>query len=257
MRLKIYTRSALEELVANPPASPNKRHQERMAKWEEGRKKENLKKSSKFIDMTNFRTGILLVVKYSCSTFNHGSFWEVKCDCGNTVFTTTRQLKSGYVYSCGCKPKPRKARSIKTHGKSKTTEFGIWKAMRLRCQNPNHSAWRYYGGRGISVCDKWKNFSSFYEDMGPRPSMNHTLDRINVNGNYEPLNCRWATKAQQDSNKRSNRYLQIGGVRLTVTQAGRVFNIPWHRIRSRSASGWPPRAAIFAPKHTKDFRYYE
>lgn len=229
-----------------------------MAKWEEGQRKSVLKKSSKFIDMTGVVSGLLTVLKLHGSSFELGSLWECSCLCGGSIIVSTRQLRTGHNgYSCGCAKRPRKKKTIKTHGKCKTEEFSIWKAMRMRCQNQNNSAFSYYGGRGIKVCDKWQKFENFFEDMGLRPSKLHTIDRINVNGNYEPSNCRWATPAQQNSNKRSNHYLHIGGVRLTVNQASRIFNVPWHRIRQRSVSGWPPRAAIFAVKNTRNFSAYE
>lgn len=229
-----------------------------MAKWEEGQRKSVLKKSSKFIDMTGFISGMLIVSRLNGSSFERGSLWECKCICGGIVTLSTNQLRSGHKsYSCGCRDKPKEKRSIKTHGKSGTSEFGIWKAMRSRCQNVNHVAYMHYGGRGITVCPRWEKFNNFWEDMGPRPSSKHSIERVENSGNYEPSNCVWGTRAVQNCNKRSNRFLHIGGLKITVAQASLIYNVPWHRIRHRAANGWPARGAIFAPVNTKNFKAYE
>lgn len=109
--------------------------------------------------------------------------------------------------------------------------------MRSRCRNPNDSDYADYGGRGIAVCDRWQAFAAFYDDMGDRPA-GFTLDRIDVNGNYEPTNCRWAGAQQQANNKRSNRAIEIGGVSQTLQQWCDQFGVEPSKARYRLRQGW-------------------
>lgn len=117
------------------------------------------------------------------------------------------------------------------HLKSRTTEYNIWTGIKQRCTNPDHAYFRYYGGRGIVMCDRWKeNFQNFYDDMGPRPSEGHSVDRINGKGIYEPSNCRWATWEEQARNKSNNRNVTINGVIMCVSQASTLLSISQSKI---------------------------
>lgn len=128
---------------------------------------------------------------------------------------------------------PRK----KPHGMARTPEWTAWSAMRGRCTNENGKFYRHYGGRGIKVCPEWEEFERFYADMGNRPSPDHSVDRIDVNGDYAPSNCRWATRVEQGRNKRNNRLISWNGETLRLTEwserSGLSIQLIWWRIRMK------------------------
>src|SRR5580765_2977322 len=153
--------------------------------------------------------GRFTVLAYSHTGSNYQKYVIAKCDCGKTVTTCLSSLIFGSSKSCGCLQIESIHRVVprKTHVKSKMTEYRIWKGMKQRCENVNSREYQYYGGRGIRVCKRWNDFNLFIKDMGKRPSCNHSIDRIKVNGNYTPHNCRWATMKEQCDNRRSNVFL--------------------------------------------------
>jgi hypothetical protein len=126
-------------------------------------------------------------------------------------------------------------------------EFSSWKSLKERCMNETSKDYPRYGGRGIKVCERWQKFENFYADMGPRPSPEHTIDRKDNNGPYEPRNCRWATLEEQGNNKRNNVRLSFGGATKTVAQWSREIGIPYDVIHHRLRSGWSVDAALTRP----------
>lgn len=126
------------------------------------------------------------------------------------------------------------------HGMHKSPEHRAWAKMKDRCCNPRSQTYARYGGRGIRVCRRWRSsFKNFFADMGPRPSPDHSIDRIDNDGNYCPENCRWATRNEQNSNKRTSVFLQHDGMRLTVAEWSKRLGIEYQTLRYRIASGWP------------------
>jgi len=158
---------------------------------------------AKFIDLTGKRFEKLLVIERLPNTEKGRAVWFCMCDCGNMKKVSSRNLKQGYVRSCGCLFNIGGT----THGlsTSKCPEYEAWRSMKRRCAENNKKSYNDYFARGIKVCDEWYNdFMAFYKYMGKRPSDNHSLDRIDNNGNYEVGNVRWATTKTQSRNKRAN-----------------------------------------------------
>lgn len=151
---------------------------------------------------------------------------------------------------------------LRTHGLSGTPEYRAWVDMRRRCYNVQYKHYDIYGGRGITVCEHWTNsFENFYEDIGLRPSTKHSLDRIDVNGNYCLENCRWATKLEQDRNKRKTRFVDYKGKQTPICELAEKFNIDRTTLFDRLERGWNIEKALTTPvlenKNTKVYLEFD
>jgi len=161
------------------------------------------------------------------------------CKCGKEFESNIASIVSGDCKSCGCyKNALMKVINIK-HNMSFSKEYSSWSKMKSRCYNDSDERYIHYGYRGISVCDRWlESFDNFYLDMGAAPSKNHSIDRIDVNGNYELSNCRWATSKQQANNKRDNIFLELNGLKMTISQWSDRLNIKPGTLYFRYQAGW-------------------
>ena len=170
------------------------------------------------------------------------------CDCGNTKIVSVDSLKDNKSTNCGC-IRANKLKILANEQQSQYKQYGskrikireyrIWADMKTRCLNENCRNYMNYGGRGIIVCDRWKSsYDNFIEDMGTSPSKKHSLDRINVDNNYEPSNCRWATRQEQMNNTRSNKFITARGITQTYAQWEVFLNFREGTIRQRKGYGW-------------------
>lgn len=156
------------------------------------------------LELAGQRFGRLVAIRRATIKTSDGKWlWECACDCGNSALTSGKRLKEGMTKSCGCLR--AEALDQTTHGMYRSGTHNSWRAMFDRCENQKNAAYPDYGGRGISICDRWRRFSNFLADMGPKPSSKHSIDRVNNDGCYEPDNCRWATHREQASNRRAKK----------------------------------------------------
>ena len=198
------------------------------------------------LDISGMKFGRLTVLSY-CGE----KCWLVRCDCGTEKKMQGQAVRSGVVVSCGCFNKENAARLKKTHGQSKHPLFKTWEGMISRCKNERDKDWNDYGGRGIKVCDSWAlSPATFFEDMGERPHR-ASLERVDLNGNYEPKNCVWATPMQQGANKRNNNRALIDGVWIHLAEAVRKYGLSESTIRNRMNKGMTMGEAVKMKSRSK------
>ena len=203
-----------------------------------------------FKNLCGQRFDRLVVVLYAGKQ-KRNHCWKCRCDCGKEKIVAGCNLTSGNSKSCGClKSKALKER-LTIHGKSKTVEYQIWHSMWDRCRKGNDRKFKDYAGRGISVCERWKDFEAFLADMGPRPSDKHSLDRENNSKGYSPDNCRWATAKQQSRNTRYNRMLTCWGRTQCMAAWEEELGLSRGLIHARLKYGWSVERALSPKKIRK------
>lgn len=192
-------------------------------------------------DLSGFQFGLLTVVKLARISIlpcgQKQKFYQCKCSCGSYHEVAMGALTSGATVSCGCyHSKALSARNFK-HGMRCSPEYQSWASMITRCYNKNTKSFKNYGGRGINVCDSWRNdFQSFYQDMGSRP-IGSSLDRIDVNGDYYKENCRWATNSEQARNRRDSRFVEFNGERKSLSEWSEILGIKYLVLYKRIGRG--------------------
>jgi hypothetical protein len=206
----------------------------------------------KLIDLTGKRFGKLTVIKkvksHVAPNGHASTMWECKCDCGNIINVCSYDLRSGHSKSCGC------LQFI--HGLSKSHLYGTLNRMYSRCYDQSNRDYKYYGIRGIKLCDEWnkdvvgkkhsmENFYKWAMKNGYKKGL--TIDRKNNNGNYEPLNCRWATMQTQSNNRRNNHFVYFKNERLTISQLARKYHVNRDLLKGRLQRNWDVEKAITEP----------
>lgn len=200
-----------------------------------------------FLNLTGRRFTKLLVIR--CIS-KGPTRWLCQCDCGDQTTVATGNLTSQAVRSCGCLSREITGALRRTHGCStaneghNTPEYSIWKGMWSRCRDTDCAT---HGGRGITVCEKWKSFEAFFEDMGEKPTPRSTIERKDNNGNYEPSNCVWASYAEQNRNKRNNRNIEYQGVTRCLTDWARILGMSHTMLLKRLNRGLSIEEAFNAP----------
>jgi hypothetical protein len=171
------------------------------------------------------------------------SLWRCRCECGEESVARGCNLKTGKSRSCGCAIAPALLKSNITHGMYNAPERRVWTGIKTRCFNQNEKNWKYYGGRGITVCARWlgeNGFSNFLSDVGPRPSSKHSIEREDVNGNYEPGNCVWATKKEQMLNRQNTLRISHEGKSVPLKTVCDLVGVNYYSARCRMRKGQNP-----------------
>lgn len=216
--------------------------------------------SPKVKDWTGRVFGRLMVLGFAGPDHRWRSQWVCRCECGNVVTIKASYLKHGDTQSCGCLHSEMTANRNRKHGLSDMPEYPIYKGIIARCENQNLTCYKNYGGRGIVVCEHWRqDFANFLHDIGRRPTKRHSVDRIDNDGNYScghceqclregwTANCRWATRREQANNTRFNRVLEYDGKTMTMSIWARQMGLTPDQVQSRLSRGWTVERALTQP----------
>jgi hypothetical protein len=201
-------------------------------------------------DIVGKRFGRLTVLHRAENSKRGQARWACSCACGGSTVVVGSSLRRGTTSSCGCLRKEitaKQGRKALRHGHRagrETAEYKTWRGLVDRCRNPRHKQFKDYGGRGITVCERWKKFENFLEDMGRKPFPRATIDRIDNNKGYSPVNCRWATFTQQNRNRRSTRYLTYNGETRCMKEWAEEYGINYGTFKWRIYQGWSMKRAL-------------
>lgn len=203
----------------------------------------------KIKDETGNRYGRLLVLRIEGRNISEQVTWRCLCDCGKETVQAGSTLRAGTVVSCGCYGIEARRAATKTHGLSETAIYGSHAEMVRRCTSDKHISWANYGGRGIKVCERWLKFENFYEDMAAMWKPDLSIERKDVNGDYCPENCCWATDSEQNRNKRNTKRIDYNGESLTKTEWAERAGISLPLFRERQELGWSMERILSTPPY--------
>lgn len=209
-------------------------------------------------DIAGERFGKLVVLSYAGRDKYRAATWNCVCDCGNHATVPGRSLRIGKTKSCGCRRFEwgRVLRNLPIkHGQTLNGRvskiYRTWSNIIQRCNNPKATGYEHYGGRGITVCERWLNFEDFEADVGNPPGPSYEIDRIDNNGNYSPENCHWATKAQQSRNRRNSVFIEFEGKKMILNDWAVETGINKHTLFKRFKLGWGAERALTTRPHAK------
>lgn len=197
-------------------------------------------------NLTGQRFGRLLVEEFAGGD-GKKSWWSARCDCGTTKLFVGAELRKGKTLSCGCYAREMAAKRATKHGMSRHQAYAVWSNMLDRCELPSHFAYARYGGRGITVCSRWKSFEAFWQDMGEGWREGLTLERLNNNLGYSPENCAWRDRKAQSRNKRNNTYINTPKGRMMICEAAELSGLNVTTLCYRAGAGWPARFMFLPP----------
>jgi len=197
-------------------------------------------------DLSNRRFGKLIVLSREPNDKKGNTKWKCICDCGETTIVAGQKLTGGRTRSCGC----LRGGSNKASYDTSSPEYRTWQAMKRRCDNKKSEKWDRYGGRGVSVCSRWlDSFEAFLEDMGPKPSDSHSIERIDNDEGYYPDNCKWASTGEQSNNKSSNVYIEYNGMTKTLKQWADYLGESYWAIQKRHKRGCTTKEVLYGKKN--------
>jgi hypothetical protein len=195
-------------------------------------------------DLTGLAFGLLTVVEFAGRDEHGRARWRSRCRCGGEAVSEAYNLKSANTASCGCVRRQKITAASRKHGQKGTPLYQRWKGMIQRTTDPKAKKFDAYGGRGIKVCDRWRSFENFAADMGPTFREDLTLERLNVNGDYEPTNCTWATMTDQARNRRNNHVITWQGETMALAAWEEALGLPRRILSGRLRRGWSIERAL-------------
>lgn len=205
-------------------------------------------------DLTGKVIGMLTVIA-PAETKGKLLYWACRCECGTLKKIRGDILRNGHCRSCGCRQHQGRPTTPRLVDRRQRPEYVVWSQMKVRCLKPNCLSYKNYGGRGITICERWLGaggFSNFLEDMGSRPTARHTIERKNNSKGYSPENCKWATRTEQARNKRNVEIISFNGLSLSLPGWAERLNLPLETLRSRlHHCGWSIEKALSTPRQSR------